>query len=276
MKTINTYILEKLQLGKKLAKSNSNNYEYFPESKTELEQIIYNITKHHKSNKIIDLNMIDTSKITDMSELFSGTKYASSYVYDISRWNVSKCEDFSYMFYNNKNIETLDLSEWKLSTTCHHIEMFGMFANCTNLKTVIGLENWDTKKVSRISRMFSDCEKLENIDISTWNMSFATQFEGVFVNCENLKSIGDISGWDVSNVFWMQQMFYKCKNLKSIGDISNWNLTRMRKHGDVSEMFYECTNLTGLGDLDKWKLNKTNTKITKMLAKTKIQKPYWY
>ena len=76
MKTITQHITERLQLNKDRVK-----YEYFPKTKEELEDIIYNkITEEHNNGKIINLNIIDTSKITDMSELFSGT----SNNYDIS------------------------------------------------------------------------------------------------------------------------------------------------------------------------------------------------
>ena len=265
MKQLIQYITERLQLNK----DRIFKYQYTPKTKEELEDIIYEITNKHKNNKVIDLNMIDTSKITNMSELFRD----SPYVYDVSKWNVSNCEDFSYMFYNCKNIKNLDLSNWELSTTCHHIEMFGMFCECENLEMVEGLDNWNTKKVSRISRMFYQCHNLKEIYINTWDTSFMSQFEAVFSECENLTTIGDISRWDTTNVFWMSEMFYKCKSLKSIGDISNWKITRL---SDISYMFYECSSLTGLGDLNKWNIDKDKTSVTRMFAKTKIQKPNWY
>jgi surface protein len=265
MKSIQQHINERLQLNRDRVQQ----YEYFPKNRRELVDIILDITEKNKNNKVIDLNCIDTSEITNMSGLFED----SPYVYDVSKWNVSNCEDFSQMFSNCKNIKNLDLSTWKLSTTCNHIEMFGMFNGCENLETVEGLDNWNTKKVSRISRMFSGCHNLKEIYINTWDTSRMTQCEAVFSECENLKTIGDISRWDTANVFWMGEMFYKCKSLKSIGDISNWKFTRFT---DISYMFYECSSLTGLGDLNKWNIDKDKTAVTRMFAKTKIQKPDWY
>lgn len=67
MKTLNTYINEKLVLNKDTFK---NNYKYFPKTKDELKDIINKLLKERKDQEIIDLNDIDTSEITDMSELF--------------------------------------------------------------------------------------------------------------------------------------------------------------------------------------------------------------
>ena len=67
MKTIQQHISERLQLSKDRI---NNKYEYFPKTKEELNDIIEDITNNHISDKIIDLNMIDTSKIEDMEKLF--------------------------------------------------------------------------------------------------------------------------------------------------------------------------------------------------------------
>ena len=82
MKTIQQHISERLQLNK----DRIQKYEYFPKTKEELRDIIENITNEHKNDEIIDLNMIDTSKIEDMEKLF----YRKKYNYYISRWNVSR------------------------------------------------------------------------------------------------------------------------------------------------------------------------------------------
>ena len=91
MISIQQHITERLQLNRDRVQK----YEYYPETKHELEDIVYKITKDHKNYKIIDLNMIDTSKITDMEALF----YRSKYNYNINEWDVSHVKNMSYVFW---------------------------------------------------------------------------------------------------------------------------------------------------------------------------------
>ena len=88
MKSLTRYIQEKLVI-----KNKSNNYKYSPETKEELRDIIKRRIK--KEGKKVNLNDIDTSKITDMSNLFYGLDFNG----DISNWDVSNVTDMSYMFY---------------------------------------------------------------------------------------------------------------------------------------------------------------------------------
>ena len=64
MKSLTHYIQEKLII----KKNKSANYNYFPESKEELKDIILKRIKDEGNE--VDLNDIDVSKITDMSNLF--------------------------------------------------------------------------------------------------------------------------------------------------------------------------------------------------------------
>ena len=63
-----------------------------PENKYELKDIIEDTIKEQGNN--CDLNFIDTSKITDMSALFSDSEFNG----DISKWDVSNVEDMKYVF----------------------------------------------------------------------------------------------------------------------------------------------------------------------------------
>ena len=89
MKSIHQYIQEKLFIKKK-------RYTYFPETKEELKDIILQRIKE-KGNEV-DLNDIDTSEITDMSNLFEETNFNG----DISDWDVSNVTDISSIFYDCK------------------------------------------------------------------------------------------------------------------------------------------------------------------------------
>ena len=159
MKSLKSYIQEKLII-KKSNKQSNNNYKYFPKTKEELKDIIDKRIEQ-EGNKV-DLNDIDVSEITDMSELFRETNFNG----DISKWDVSNVTN-----------------------------MCAMFCACEAFNQDIS--GWDVSNVTDTSYMFYDCESF-NQDISGWNVSKVTDMSYMFYRCNKFNK--DISGWDVSSV----------------------------------------------------------------------------
>ena len=153
MKHLNTYITEYI-IKKKLDKpiNSEDHYEYFPETKDELTEIIQTLLNKGETN----LNCIDTSAITDMSYLFKSLNISTTI--DVSRWDVSNVTDMSYMFHSCKNFDC-DLSNWDVSNVKN---MNGMFKDCKNFEGN-GLENWNVKNTKTMRSMFYGCNKLKNI-----------------------------------------------------------------------------------------------------------------
>ena len=132
MKQINQFITEYI-IKKKLDKpinSETTNYLYHPETKPELSKIIRKLLKDNQT----DLNVIDVSKITNMSDLFSQIN-------------------------ENKKITNIDISEWDVSNVKHMDEMF---VNCSKFKGK-GLENWDISNIepTNMFDMFNNCQSLK-------------------------------------------------------------------------------------------------------------------
>ena len=152
MKHLNQFITEYI-IKKKLEKpiDSEDHYEYYPKSK---EELIENIKELIKQDNY-DFNCIDTSKITDMSDLFYHSKFETINI-DVSNWDVSNVENMSNMFSGCIKFNC-DLSNWNVSNV---EDMEYMFVNCKNLKC--DLSKWDVSKVKDMTVMFYNCNSLKN------------------------------------------------------------------------------------------------------------------
>ena len=109
MKTINTYIIEKLKVSK-------HTYALFPKTKEELKHMIED--EISKKGNECSLNHINVSRITDMSGLFRTSKFNG----DISDWDVSNVENMGGMFQSSKFKG--DISNWDVSKVTNMRNMF--------------------------------------------------------------------------------------------------------------------------------------------------------
>ncbi|GHP09450.1 hypothetical protein PPROV_000818500 [Pycnococcus provasolii] len=100
-----------------------------------------------------DIYKWDTSKVTDMSNMFYG---ARSFNQDISWWYTSKVTDMSNMF-NGATSFDQDISRWYTSKVT---DMSNMFNGATDFgKDISG---WDTSKVTDMSNMFTGATYFNN------------------------------------------------------------------------------------------------------------------
>ena len=110
MKTLNSYITEGGFF------KNVKAEMITPESKQELIEIIKDTISKEGPN--CDLNFINTSKITNMSELFRAIEFNG----DISKWNVSNVKNMSGMFAYSKFDG--DISKWDVSNVTNNEHIF--------------------------------------------------------------------------------------------------------------------------------------------------------
>lgn len=190
----------------------NGSYDFRPSNKKELKELIDRLIEERGPN--CDLNDIDVSRVTDMSELFRESNFRG----DISKWDVSNVKDMSKMFlasYFNG-----DISKWNVSNVRYMSEMF-------RLSSFNGdISKWNVRNVIDMSYMFASSNF--DRDISKWDVSnvhdMAYMFEGsVFT--------GYISKWDVHNVRNMEHMF---SYSKFRGDLSKWDV---RNLNDLNDMF---------------------------------------
>ena len=152
--------------------NNKTNYTVQPKNKDEL---MYIITSTFKI-KQYDLNFIDTSKITDMSELFININHN----FDVSKWDVSNVTNMSQMFYYCKNFDC-DLSNWDVSNVK---DMSYMFTYC--FKFNCDLSNWDVSNVTDMKHLFNGCSIFIGKGLENWDVSKVTDMRYMFNDCDIL------------------------------------------------------------------------------------------
>ena len=140
MKKINKYISERLHINKDI-----DSYNYHPKTRDELIELINELIEERGNDA--DLNDIDTSEITDMSQLF----FKSNFNGDISEWDVSKVEDMSYMF--SESTFNGDISNWDVSNVKG---MFCMFYGSEFTSENGDISKWDVSNAkNNMYYMFS-------------------------------------------------------------------------------------------------------------------------
>ena len=191
--------------------------------------------------KINNIENYKTYYATNMKNMFS-------YMYsieelDLSSFDTSKVTDMSYMFSNmlgstgNSILRYLNLSNFDTSNVTNMKNMF----QCQNFLGELNLSHFNTSKVTDMSNMFSHCSNLTSLDLSSFNTSNVADISNMFYDCNNLTSL-DLSNFDTSNVLQMVCVFYYCENLTSL-DLSNFDTSKVT---DMSSMFYGCHVLAEL------------------------------
>ena len=176
------------------------------------------------------LENLDTSKVTDMSNMFSGC--SSLTTLDLSNFDTSEVTKMRSMFWNCSSLTSLDLSNFytpKLHT------MWGMFYGCSSLIT-LDLSNFDTSKVTNMMDMFFCCSSLTTLDLSNFDTSEVTEMNSMFYGCSSLTTL-DLSNFDTSKVYNMNGMFSGCSSLTTIY-VSCFNMSKVNNNNN--NMFYRC------------------------------------
>ena len=200
----------------------------------------------------IDISGFDTSNVTTMNSMFHSCWNVKSL--DFSNFNTSKVTDMALMFYNCIALTDIDLFSFDTS----NVTIIGsMFYNCRALKTV-NLKSFNTAKVTQMERVFYGCLAIESLDLKNFDTSSVGYFDGMFEGCTLLKTI-DLSSFDTSKAIRLGNMFYNCENIESL-DLSHFVGTNL---DSVYNMFKGMKSLKYL-DISNMNLSKV-TSYTDML-----------
>jgi hypothetical protein len=184
---------------------------------------------------LVELPSVDYSKLleagymfegceslTRAPEVISGTRCAAIFNNCKSLENVSisfpdVTYDFNSAFSNCSSLKSANVNAPKTTTISN------LFGSCTNLEEV----NLITGPVYYASSAFRNCKKIKNIP--SFNVSTTCSGDNMCDGCESLESFTG----DLSNFTSMYYMFNGCKKLKEFS-------SSLAKTTSVSNMFYNC------------------------------------
>lgn len=190
------------------------------------------------------LENLNTSAVTDMSEMFVGCSKLTSL--NLSNFNTSEVTDMSVMFKDCYGLKELNVSNFNTSAVTN---MSWMFKNCSGL-TSLNVSNFNTSKGTSMWNMFSGCSGLKELNVSNFNTSAVTDMSGMFEDCRYLKEL-NVSNFNTSAVAYMYEMFRDCSGLKTIINTQTWQCEKSQ------DMFKGCTQLKGAVKYDESKVDAT-------------------
>ncbi len=192
-----------------------------------------------KINKLIGIENWDVSNLTCLIAWFFNASINSL---DLSRWNVSKVENMSFLFEGYKG-QITGINNWDVS----NVKIMRKTFYSTKTQSNIDLSNWNVSKVENMNRLFG-YTSMNNQNLSNWNVSNVLDMENIFNKCA-IASVGDLSNWNVSKVKNFSFAFSQSE-FTDVGLIGNWNVS----NADVTQMFGR-SKLTNIGSISNWKNN---------------------
>ena len=172
----------------------------------------------------VDLNYIDTSEITNMSELFRDDINFNG---KVDKWDTSSVTDMNSMF-RGATAFNQSLNSWDVSSVAN---MSAMFRDAITFNQP--LNSWTVSEVTDMSVMFYEATAF-NQPLNSWTVSSVTTMAAMFSGAKAFNK--PLNNWDVSSVTNMISMFQSASSFNQ--DLTAW----VAKSGRVSNfMFLEAT-----------------------------------
>ena len=194
----------------------------------------------------LNLSNFNTSAVTNMNSMFEDCSSLTSL--NVSNFNTSKVTNMNRMFWRCSSLTSLNLSNFNTSAVT---DMSEMFSGCSRL-TSLNLSNLNTSAVKYMGSMFSGCSGLTSLNLSNFNTSAITNMSAMFSGCSRLTSL-NLSNFNTSAVTNMGFMFYGCSSLKEL-NISNFNTSKVT---NMRSMFKDCSGLKTILNPNTWRCEQS-------------------
>ena len=210
------------------------------------------------TEKYCNISNWDTSRVTNMNELFKGKVKFNE---DISKWNVSNVTNMKEMF--NLALQfNQPLNSWNVSKVT---DMVGMFASARAFNQPINL--WNTSSVTKINAMFllaASFDQPINTNVITrddgttyeaWDVSSVTIMNAMFQGASSFNQ--PLDSWDVSNVIDMNNMFDQASTFNQTLDL--WDVSKVTNMNGIFRNAFKFNNGENYGLSNKplsWNVSK--------------------
>ena len=148
----------------------------------------------------------------------------------------------------------------------------GLFNGLPNLTEIVDLDYLNTgpcagfsprvaaNGVSTIQHIFRNTPSLTNLDVSHFDTSFVSNFNGTFQNTGAATILG-LEEWDVSSATNVSQMFFGARNLEWI-DTTDWSwdaLVGVAATSGFNQMFEQTDSLREIIGIETWDVSQVRS-----------------
>lgn len=189
----------------------------------------------------------DFSWFTPPNVVITNSLFANTEATSIDMSGGFASANASFMFSNCTELVSVNATNLDLSNATNTTRMF---ADCSNLTTITGHEDWVISSSTNANYMFTECAALTTLNSAGWTFGSLVSAYAMFYNASSLANI-DVSAWDMSTCTSVGFMFGGNRNMSFTNlDLSNWTISPVSFGADtlnaMSWMFSYCINLTAV------------------------------
>jgi|GEM_PF-3539758 len=227
------------------------------------DSLAYAFNYGKKIDRITGLEMLDTSNVTDMKQMFADCGYNSQvFTLDLgNNFDTSNVTDMQYMFWrcgNDCPVFTLDLGD--NFDTSNVTNMKRMFLSCGRKTTEMTLDlgdKFDTSKVTDMEMMFDSCGNYSTVFTlnlgDKFDTSNVTDMGYMFSYCGYKSQVFTLDlgdKFDTSKVTNMKRMFDSCGYSSQVFTLDLGDKFDTSNVTDMSCMFLGCGQYSPVFTLD--------------------------